>query len=77
MDREVEKLLEQFPERPKSELDELFEALEDEPDKEEQIDRLVFALSNGDILKAKKIYETITLREALEWLLITHKTQQG
>jgi len=42
VDREVEELLERFPERRKDEVEESFDSL-DEPDKEEETNRLVFA----------------------------------
>ena len=69
MDWEIEKLLEQFPERRKDEVEEFFDSL-DEPDKEEEINRVVFCLSGGDILKGKEILEKVTFREAIEWTLL-------
>ena len=74
MDREVEKLLEQFPERRKSEVEEFFDSL-DEPDREEYINHLVFYLSGGDILKGKEILERVTMREALEWVLLMENVE--
>ena len=74
MDWEIEKLLEQFPERRKDEVEEFFDSL-DEPDREEYIDRLVFYLSGGDILKGKEILERVTMREALEWVLLMENVE--
>lgn len=51
--------------------DDIFKELEDDvPESQSEleiIDKIVYALSNQDIIKGKAILESVTMTEALEW----------
>jgi len=49
--------------------DDFWKELEDEAEETYFLDKMVFVLSDGDILKARAIWNTITLNEGLEWLI--------
>ena len=71
MDRETKRLAEKLAEISGSsdEEDDFWKELEDEAEETQFLDKMVYIFSNGDILKAKAIWNSVTLNEGLEWLI--------
>jgi len=60
--------------------DDFFKQLEDdEPEtgtETERLDRLVYVLAEGDIVRGRAIYDLITMTGALEWWLMALKLRK-
>ncbi len=82
MDCKTLRLAEKIKELSESEKDEddFFKQLEDdEPETETEtqwLDRLVYVLADGDIVRGRAIYDLITMTGALEWWLMALKLRK-